>query len=246
MSTARRLAAPLLVAAALLMGVSLARAQDSQSNTPPQSDAAPRAGGAGFGYGMMGPGFGGPGFGDPGYGMMGRGYDGRGYGMMGPGYDGRGYGPYGRRDAERDFAERGRRGGPGRFGMGMMWQEDGSAHLEGRIAFVGAELHLTDAQKPAWATFAEALRANGKRQDTLRGAMRGLMFSNSPTDLAGRLDQEEQFLSTQLDSVRALKAALAPLVAVLEDNQRRTLSELSPFGMVGMMGWGAEPRRFGG
>ena len=248
MSTARRLLAPAVMAAALLVGAG-AFAQESGTTTPSQSDTAtgPRYGGPGFGYGMMGPGFGGPGYGTgmmgPGYGDRGYGpgYGDRGYGMMGPGY-GRGYGRYDRRDDDRDFADRGR----GRFGMPMMWQGDSSAYLEGRIAFVGAELHLTDAQKPAWDKFAEALRANGKRQDSLRGAMRDFMFGNRTADLEARLDREEQFLSTHLDSVRALKAALAPLVAVLDDRQKQTLAALSPFGMAGMMGWGGGPGRFGG
>ena len=237
MSLVRHLAAPVFIAAALLVGAG-AFAQDTGSTTPAQPDRTRGPGYGGPGFGMMGPGYGGgPGYG---YGMMGPGYGDRGYGM---GY-GRGYGPYDRRDRDRDFGERDRRDGPARYGM--MRQGDTSAYLEGRIAFVAAELHLTDTQKPAWDKFAEALRANGKRQDALRGAMRNIMFGNRATDLSGRLDQEEQFLSTHLDSVRALKTALAPLVAALDDRQRQTLTELSPIGMGGMMGWGPMAGRFGG
>jgi hypothetical protein len=48
-------------------------------------------------------------------------------------------------------------GGPG--GMGMMWMAD---HIDGRIAFLKAELKITEAQMSPWNAFADALRANAE------------------------------------------------------------------------------------
>jgi hypothetical protein len=43
--------------------------------------------------------------------------------------------------------------------------------IEGRIAFLRAELKITDAQMSAWNTFADALRANAKKLGEVRAAM---------------------------------------------------------------------------
>jgi hypothetical protein len=44
-------------------------------------------------------------------------------------------------------------------------------HIEGRIAFLRAELKITDAQMSAWNAFADALRANAKKLGEVRAAM---------------------------------------------------------------------------
>ena len=52
-------------------------------------------------------------------------------------------------------------------------------HVEGRIAFLRAELKITDAQAPAWNGFAEALRANAKALGELRTSMTSQAGSGS-------------------------------------------------------------------
>lgn len=46
---------------------------------------------------------------------------------------------------------------------GMMPMMGMADHVEGRIAFLKAELKITDAQLPQWNTFADALRSNARR-----------------------------------------------------------------------------------
>src|SRR6476659_5033803 len=47
--------------------------------------------------------------------------------------------------------------------MQMMMGQNGMAgHVEGRIAFLKAELKITDAQQPLWNSVAEAIRSNTK------------------------------------------------------------------------------------
>src|SRR4029434_2294118 len=57
--------------------------------------------------------------------------------------------------------------GPGMDGMATI------DRVEGRIAFLRAELKITDAQANAWNGFAEALRANAKKLGELRTSMMG-------------------------------------------------------------------------
>ena len=44
-------------------------------------------------------------------------------------------------------------------------------HIEGRIAFLRAELKITDAQMSAWNAFADALRANARKLGEVPAAM---------------------------------------------------------------------------
>ena len=56
---------------------------------------------------------------------------------------------------------KGMMGGGGSHGMGMPCH-DFSKHIEGRIAFLEAEIGITDSQTPLWNAFAEALRGVAK------------------------------------------------------------------------------------
>ena len=95
--------------------------------------------------------------------------------------------------------------------------------IEGRIAFLHAELKITEAQMPAWTDFANVLRANAKRLADARAA--------SPQRTAGttaveRVDDQERWLTVRLDMVRALKPAFGKLQAVLDDKQTKAADEL--------------------
>jgi hypothetical protein len=98
-------------------------------------------------------------------------------------------------------------------------------HLEGRIAFVAAELKITEAQQKAWNDFADALRANAKRLSDARGAM---MQSQAVPGLVERLDQKERSLSVLLDGARAIKSTFGNLYGELDDEQKKTAEELTP------------------
>lgn len=157
----------------------------------------------GMGQGMMGPGM----MGQGGMmGMMGQG------GMMGPG---------------------GGMMGPGGMGMGAMGGPSATGapgmvdRIAGRIAFVKAELKITDAQLPAWNAFAGALQANAAKLNDLMAKMRQ-MGGTQPT-LSQRLDNQEQALAARLDGVRAVRTAFAGLLGVLTDEQKKVAEEIVPF-----------------
>lgn len=121
-------------------------------------------------------------------------------------------------------------GGAGMMGFGGMMVD----HVEGRIAFLKAELKITDAQNTAWNGFADALRAGAKRMGDARPAM---MRPNARTvSVVETLDARERMLSAALESTRAMKTSFAALNAKLSDEQKKAAAELLAFPMgPGMM-----------
>jgi hypothetical protein len=118
-------------------------------------------------------------------------------------------------------------------GMGGMAMID---HVEGRIAFLRAELKITDAQTSAWNAFADALRANAKSLGEVRASMMPQQGAASQT-LVDRLSVQEKWLAVRLDGTRAIKSALINLIGSFSDEQKKAADELlTPhMGMMGMM-----------
>jgi hypothetical protein len=130
----------------------------------------------------------------------------------------------------------------GRGGMmGMMEMMGMADHLEGRIAFLRAELKITDDQTPQWNAFAGALRANAGRMMEMRKAMMqgemmqgGIMGQgDASVNAPDRLNRMERMMTAMLEAVKATKSALAPLYAVLTDEQKKVADQLihAPMGM---------------
>jgi LTXXQ motif family protein len=136
--------------------------------------------------------------------------------------------------------------GPGMMGSGSMgpwmmgWGGSGQAmcnamggHIEGRIAYLKAELKITDAQEPLWKAYAAAARDNGTAMLAHCNAMMS-QRSASTASLPDRLDQHVQFMEAQLDAVRAMSKALKPLYAALSDSQKQAANQLF-WGPMGTM-----------
>lgn len=135
--------------------------------------------------------------------------------------------------------------GPGMGGMATI------DRIEGRIAFLRAELKITDAQAGAWNAFADTLRANAKKLGELRASMMGKSGDaqqQAPT-MADRLDRQEQWLLARLEGTRAMKASFTKLNEALSDEQKKTANEiLAPhmgMGMMAMMGGQMQPGQMG-
>jgi hypothetical protein len=134
--------------------------------------------------------------------------------------------------------------GRGGMGPGMMGWGSGRAmcdamtgHIEGRLAYLKAELKITDAQEALWNAYAAAVRDNAKAMLSHCNAMMS-QRGGSTTNLPDRLDQHVQFMAAQLDAMRAMNKVLKPLYAALSDSQKQTAEQLfsSPMGMMmGMM-----------
>jgi len=131
--------------------------------------------------------------------------------------------------------------GFGGAGPGMMgWGESGQAmcsamasHLDGRLAYIKAELKITAAQESLWNSYATAARDNA---DTMLAHCTTMMSERgaSSASLPDRLDQQEQLMAAQLDAMRAKNKALKPLYAALSDSQKKSADQLF-WGPMGMM-----------
>lgn len=115
--------------------------------------------------------------------------------------------------------------------MAMMRMMQGPAHVEGRLAFLKAELKITEAQNKPWNDFATALRQAGTK---MRAGQMGMMGMGAGMSMPQLLDQHEKQLATRLETVRSLKSSLNALHAVLSEEQRKTLAQLHPM-FMGMM-----------
>jgi len=112
--------------------------------------------------------------------------------------------------------------------MGMM-----TDHIEGRLAFLKAELKVTAAQEKQWSTFAETVRASAT---AMTGVREGMMQARSGS-LPARIDETEKALTACLRTIEKIKAVVAPLYAGFSDEQKRAADQLmmSPMGPMGMM-----------
>ncbi|HEV2188358.1 MAG TPA: Spy/CpxP family protein refolding chaperone [Stellaceae bacterium] len=131
--------------------------------------------------------------------------------------------------------------GPGMMGRWMMGAGGSlqamcnamTGHIEGRLAYINAELKITEAQEPLWKAYEAAARDNGNTMLAHCTAMMG-QRGTSTASLPDRLDQHEQLMAAQLEAVRAMNKALKPLYGVLSDAQKKTADELF-WGPMGMM-----------
>lgn len=124
----------------------------------------------------------------------------------------------------------------GMMGGGVMGQMMSPEHVEGRIAFLKAELQVTDAQQPLWDALAEAIRANaGAASEMMSGAQGGMAMGSKGSTAPQRVEAQERALSARLDSLRRLKAALDPFYAALDAAQREKADKLLVPAPMGMM-----------
>ena len=107
-----------------------------------------------------------------------------------------------------------------------------ASHVEGRLAYIKAELKVTDAQEPLWNAYSAAARDNAKAMNARCTTMMGKPASQA--NLPDRLDQNEQLMEAQLDAMRGMNKALKPLYAALSDSQKKTADQLF-WGPMGMM-----------
>jgi len=123
--------------------------------------------------------------------------------------------------------------GPGTMGMmrmmgdcpmmGMMMGADTSTFAEGRIAFLKAELAISDAQKGAWKAYAAALKNNLQGMQAMRQTMAKVMEAKTPVE---RLDAHIAAMEGRLASLKEVKPALAALYAALSDDQKKKADQV--------------------
>jgi hypothetical protein len=95
---------------------------------------------------------------------------------------------------------------------------DVTERLEGRIAFLKAELQINDGQLADWNSLADALRSS--RQHLLEA--RKMLSMDDRAGGVERLDRYERHLSERLEAIKSARAALTRLYASLSESQKHT------------------------
>ena len=119
----------------------------------------------------------------------------------------------------------------GQSGFGQAMCSAMAGHIEGRLAYIKAELKITDAQESLWNAYADAARNSG---NTMLARCTTMMNRSASVSVPERLDQNEQLMAAQLDAVRAMNKALKPLYAALGDSQKQRADHIL-WGPMGMM-----------
>lgn len=106
---------------------------------------------------------------------------------------------------------------------GMMRGEDMPSFAEGRIAFLKAELAITDAQKDLWGAYADALRANLQSMHDMRESMKTPMSDMTPVE---RLEMHLTAMGGRVKALQVIKPPLAALYTALAPDQKKVADEL--------------------
>ncbi len=197
---------------AIGMATSTALAQQGQPQSP--TDHSAHHDGTQQGAGQQAPGGGMMSKGGTGQGMMGG-------GMMGQ--DGKAGGP-----DMMDCPMMGKGMMGGGMGKGMMHSRP---MMEARLAYIKADLEITDAQMAAWETYVGAVRARHTAMESAREAMMKSMKSGNAME---RMDARIQATEVKLESLKALQPATEALYGVMTDDQKMKADKLLGGG-CGMM-----------
>lgn len=97
-------------------------------------------------------------------------------------------------------------------------QEQQNRHIEGKLAFIRAELQIAPAQEKAWADFADAMRKAAATRPAETGS-RG-------ATLPERLDRQTRQLEDRLAALQAKKSAIDRLYSHLDAKQKTLADDL--------------------
>ena len=126
------------------------------------------------------------------------------------------------------------------MGFGRRGMKQGMGHgtvmhsvpmMEGRLAYIKADLEIADAQMAAWDAYANAVRA---RHATMEGMRAEMMKAKESGSALQRLDARIKAMESKLDSFKALKPVTEGLYAILSDEQKKKADQLLGGG-CGMM-----------
>lgn len=110
-------------------------------------------------------------------------------------------------------------------------------HIEGRIAFLKAELKITEAQTPAFNALAQAMRSNAETASANMQKMREQRGPDKPKPgTIERLEMRAAMTRQMAEQSQRMLDATKPLYAQLSDAQKKTADELLNARMRGPRG----------
>ena len=101
---------------------------------------------------------------------------------------------------------------------------DPSRHVEGRVAFLKAELKITDDQAPLFERVAQAMRDNAKEMAALHEHLRA--DRDKPKTAIESLEGRARFGEMRTQQAQRFLAAFKPLYDGLSDQQKKAADEL--------------------
>lgn len=101
---------------------------------------------------------------------------------------------------------------------------DPARHIDGRIAYLKAELKITAAQEPAFDRVAQAMRENA--QDKAKLFQQHRADRDKTLNAVERLEARQRFAAMHAQHSERFLAAFKPLYASLSDAQKQAADEL--------------------
>jgi protein CpxP len=101
---------------------------------------------------------------------------------------------------------------------------DPGRHIEGRIAYLKAELKITDAQQPLFDAVANAMRDNAKAMHDAFQSLRG--DRSQPQSALSRMEARAKFAQLRADGEVKMLAAFRPLYQGMSPDQQKATDEM--------------------
>jgi LTXXQ motif family protein len=90
--------------------------------------------------------------------------------------------------------------------------------MEGQLAYVKAELGITDAQREAWDAYANAIKSRATTMEGMHTAMIQAMQTGSALE---RMEARSNAMQIMIESMKAIKPATEALYKALTDEQKK-------------------------
>jgi periplasmic protein CpxP/Spy len=117
---------------------------------------------------------------------------------------------------------------------GKAWMTPGQL-VDGRVAFLKAELKITPAQEAQWQQFAAAMRQNAQSLDQAIANVR--QHRGTAQNAVERMEVRGQFAQTRAENQARLLTAFKPLYASLSPDQQQVANVLMTPHAGGHHGW---------
>ena len=123
--------------------------------------------------------------------------------------------------------DRGSDGKHGRkYGQRLAYFKEAGKHIDGRLAFLKAELRVTSEQESLWLPVESAMRA-AMQQRAGKIEQRN-NTDNKALSVVDRMDQRINHMEQRLAHMKTMQGALSDLYADLTDQQQKLADELLP------------------
>jgi protein CpxP len=117
-------------------------------------------------------------------------------------------------------------GAPAQPALHQHRQFSASRHIEGKLAYMKAELQITPAQQAQWDKVAQVMRDNAKETDATFAQLRSQDGTKQPQNAVQRLEAHGRFSALRAKQSDRLLAAFRPLYDGLSDQQKQTADHL--------------------